>query len=300
MYKKKYLVSGATGFLGKYIISELASESYDTIGRSNSNTIKIDFAKTENLLNLPGVYDYLLIASGHAHVFDNNASEKLLHHNVNFVGTKILINSIDIKRLKGVVYISSVAVYGDKMTIPFREDDELLGVSSYAKSKIAAEKFLLNWSLENNIPVLILRVPLIAGKFAPGNLAAMIEAIRKKRYFSVARGESRRSMVLADDLAKYIVNNLGNNGVYNLSDGCHPSYRQLEKLISKQLNVSPPKEIPILVAKIAAKIGDVFPFLPINSLRLNKLICDLIIDDSKARNETDWHPKSVIENFIIK
>jgi nucleoside-diphosphate-sugar epimerase len=300
MHSKKYLVSGATGFLGKFIIDELDSEAYDSIGRAKSNTIKFDFAQSEIPLTISGKYDFLIIASGHAHVLTSNDTEKLLHFNVNFVGTQKLVDSVDVKTLKGVVYVSSVAVYGEHMKIPFREEDDLLGESPYAKSKIAAEEYLMRWSQQNNVPVLILRVPLIVGKCPPGNLGAMIEAIRKKSYFSVARGQARRSMVLAEDLAKYIVSNCGKHGVYNLSDGFHPSFRELETLISRQLNVSQPKEMPLFVAKIAAKAGDVFSFLPINSLRLKKLMCDLIIDDSKAKRETDWQPRAVIKNLEIK
>lgn len=300
MINKKYLVSGATGFLGMYIISELADETFDTIGRSFTNNIIFDFTQIDAPLNIIDKYDYLIIASGHAHIFEDNVNEKILHYKINFNGTKKLVDSLDVKSLKGVVYISSVAVYGENMIIPFKEDDDLLGDSSYAKSKIAAENYLMSWSKEKKVPVLILRVPLIAGKFPPGNLKAMIEAIRNKRYFSVAGGKARRSMVLADDLAKFIVCNCGRHGVYNLSDGYHPSYRELEYVITKQLNVSLPREIPVFIAKIAAKFGDLFSFFPINSLRLKKLMYDLIIDDSKARREINWQPKSVIKNFIIK
>ncbi len=300
MFIKKFLVSGASGFLGKFIIDELASETYDSIGRSNSNTIKFDFTQSETPLMITDKYNYLIIASGHAHVLANNDSEKQLHNSINFIGTQKLVDLLDVNFLKGVVYISSVAVYGENMKIPFNEEDDLLGDTPYAKSKIAAEMYLMDWSQQNNVPVLILRIPLIAGKNPPGNLGVMIDAIRKKTYFSIAKGQARRSMLLAEDLAKYIVSNCGKNGVYNLSDGYHPSYRELERVICKQLNVSTPKEIPVFLAKIAAKIGDTFSFLPINSLRLKKLTCDLILDDSKARRETNWQPNSVIKNFKIK
>ena len=127
MINKKYLVSGATGFLGKFIIDELDSEAYDSIGRAKSNTIKFDFAQSEIPLTISGKYDFLIIASGHAHVLTSNDTEKLLHFNVNFVGAQKLVNSVDVKTLKGVVYVSSVAVYGEHMKIPFREEDDLLG-----------------------------------------------------------------------------------------------------------------------------------------------------------------------------
>lgn len=300
MTDKKYLISGATGFLGKYIIQELAFNSFDSIGRGPMNTINYDLSQVEMPLTLLNKYDYLIIASGHAHVFQDNGREMHLHNDINFKGTQKLVESAYHTALKGIVFISTVAVYGEKMTFPFKEGDELRGESPYAKSKIAAERFLMGWSQKTMVPVLILRIPLIAGKCPPGNLGAMIEAIRNKRYFSVAQGKARRSMVLAEDLAKFIVGNCGQHGNYNLSDGVHPSYRLLEKLIASQLNLSMPKEIPLFLVYILAKIGDVLTFLPINSVRLKKLINDLILDDSKARKELNWQPREVVKYLTIE
>jgi nucleoside-diphosphate-sugar epimerase len=296
----KYLVSGATGFLGKFILSEIGSDSFDTIGRGPSNTIKFDFSKVDASLEISEKYDFLIIASGHAHVSKVNHSEMQLHYAVNLKGTQQLVNAVNIGALKGVVYISSIAVYGENMVKPFTEQDDLIGESPYAKSKVAAENYLQEWSIINNVPVLILRVPLIAGTFPPGNLKAMIEAIRIKRYFSISHGKARRSIVLADDLANFIVKNCGKHGVYNLSDGFHPSYRELEVLISRQLNVPPPLEIHLLTAKIFAFLGDKLNFIPLNSSILKKLVQDLIVDDSKARIELGWSPRSVVKNLIIK
>lgn len=300
MAEKKYLISGATGFLGKFILNELDSSLFDTIGRGPTNTIKFDLAQTELPLTFPNKYDYLIIASGHAHVFKDNTRESHLHHTINSKGTQKLVESAYHNGLKGIVFISTVAVYGENMILPFKEGDELLGESPYAKSKIAAENFLIDWSRETNVPVLILRTPLIAGKCPPGNLGVMIEAIRNKRYFSVAKGRAKRSMVLAEDLAKFIVENCGHNGVYNLCDGLHPSYRELEQLISKQLNLPLPKEIPLFIAEVLAKVGDILPFMPINSVRLKKMKQDLLIDDSKARKELGWQPKEVAKYLIIE
>ena len=257
-------------------------------------------SQAETPLTLYNKYDYLIIASGHAHVFQDNVREMHLHNAINFKGTQKLIESAYHDDLKGVVFISTVAVYGEKMTLPFKEEDELRGESPYAKSKIAAERFLMDWSQKTNVPVLILRIPMIAGKCPPGNLGAMIEAIRNKRYFSVAQGRARRSMVLAEDLAKFIVGKCGQHGIYNLSDGVHPSYRSLEKLISAQLNLPMPKEIALFLVYILAEIGDILTFLPINSGRLKKMMQDLILDDTKARKELGWQPNEVVKFLIIE
>jgi nucleoside-diphosphate-sugar epimerase len=300
MENKKYLISGATGFLGKHIVALLSKETFDTIGRGYINTIKFDFTQNHSVLELFNKYEYLVIASGHAHVMQEGRQDAYLHLAVNFKGVQALISAIDTSCLKGVVYISTVAVYGTQSDKPFTEDDELQGDTAYAKSKIAAENYLTEWSLRSNIPILILRIPLIAGKNPPGNLGKMIRAIRNGRYFSILGGKARRSVILAEDLSEFILNNCGKSGIYNLSDGLHPTYRELEVLISKQLNVNYPKGLPRIIAKCLALLGDVFSFIPFNSQKLKKMSQDLIIDDTKARMELGWKPQGVIANFKIQ
>lgn len=300
MTEKKYLISGASGFLGKYIVRELDEQLFDSIGRGTTNTIKFDLSQTELPLTFENKYEYLIIASGHAHVLKDDASQLNLYHSINYKGTQKLVESAYHSCLKGVVFISTVAVYGEKMRCPFKESDELLGDSPYAKSKIAAERYLTDWSRETKVPVLVLRIPLIVGQNAPGNLGAMIEAIRKKRYFSVGKGRVKRSMVLAEDLAKFIIEMCGRHGIYNLSDGHHPSYREMEKCIAQQLNKHLPYQLPFLLARLLARIGDVLPILPINTSRLEKLTQNLIIDDTKARTELGWHPQEVVKNLKVQ
>jgi nucleoside-diphosphate-sugar epimerase len=300
MTKKKYLISGATGFIGKYIVRELDAELFDSIGRGHNNSIIFDLAQTELPLTFENKYEYLIIASGHAHVLQDDARQLHLHHCINFKGTQKLVESAYHSCLKGVVFISTVAVYGEKMTYPFKESDELLGDSPYAKSKIAAERYLMDWSVKTRVPVLVLRIPLVAGQDPPGNLGAMIEAIRKKRYFSVGKGRAKRSMVLAEDLAKFIIEMSGHHGIYNLSDGHHPSYREMERCIAQQLNTHLPNELPFLLARILARMGDVLSILPINTSRLKKLTQNLIIDDSKARTELGWQPREVLKNLKVQ
>ncbi|MDP2188222.1 MAG: NAD-dependent epimerase/dehydratase family protein [Sphingobacteriaceae bacterium] len=300
MIDKKYLIAGATGFLGKYIVSSIPEGCFDSIGRSNKNSISYDFYHEKHPLILKHSYENLIIATGRAHVRKHHADEEQLSDLANYRSVKILIEAIDKSKLQGVVFVSTVAVYGFNSGVEIKEDTALAGETPYAKSKIKAESFLREWSNEVGIPVLILRVPLIVGKNPPGNLGQMISALKKGFYFSVAGGKARRSMVLAEDIARLIIDNCGSNGTFNLADGKHPSYRELESVICKQLNRPISRNIPLFIAKCLASIGDVISFFPLNSDKLEKLIHDYIIDDSKARRELNWNPRSVVNHFKIE
>src|SRR5690606_19563932 len=127
----------------------------------------------------------------------------------------------------------------------------------YAKSKIATENWLIEWCSKHNIRLAILRLPLIAGVNPPGNLKAMIDGIRTGRYFRIGDGSARKSVVLASDVAAIIPKAAEVGGIYNLTDGYHPSFAELELLIANQLGKPVPKTIPMFLAKVLGWTGDI-------------------------------------------
>ncbi|WP_304517204.1 NAD-dependent epimerase/dehydratase family protein, partial [Cecembia rubra] len=194
--------------------------------------------------------------------------------------------------------ISTVAVYGREFGIRITEEEPLLGDTPYALSKIRAEEFLQAWGKQHGVKILILRLPLIAGPHSPGNLGKMMQAIPKGRYLSIGGGKARKSMVLASDVAELIVKAEEAEGIYNLTDGIHPSFRELEELICRHYQVALPKILPLGVAKVMGKVGDFLPFSPVNSSIIDKMTLDLIFDDSKVRRELGWRPRSVLDHLF--
>src|SRR5690606_10477594 len=113
--------------------------------------------------------------------------------------------------------------------VDIKEDSPLDGKTPYAESKALAEAWLGKWAGENGVTLGILRLPLIAGPNPPGNLGAMVNGIRLGRYLSVGQANARKSMVWAEDVARIIPVVAERGGVYNLTDGHHPSFSELEE-----------------------------------------------------------------------
>ncbi len=107
-------------------------------------------------------------------------------------------------------------------------------------------------------------------------------------------------MVLAEDVAKIIPKVAEIGGIYNLTDGYHPSFKELSMLIAKQLNKKPPLNLPSFLVRIIAFAGDLLGSrAPLNSDKLKKITSDLTFDDTKARRILDWNPSLVLEGFRI-
>lgn len=295
----KTLITGASGFLGQIVLEKFKSSSAEvvTLGRSSDSDIRVDLAS--DIPNLPPVNRIVHIA-GKAHAYPKTAAEKQEFFHVNEVGTKNLCKALENseKLPSSFVFISTVAVYGKEVGEGIREDAPLSGESPYALSKIRAEKYLQDWGKAYGVKILILRLPLIAGPNPPGNLGKMIQAIPKGRYLSIGGGKVRKSMVLAEDVAELIQNAENKEGVFNLTDGEHPTFRELENVISKHYQVAMPRVLPLGLAKLLGKVGDVLPFFPVNTDTIQKMTLDLTFDDIKARREIGWKPRCVLDHLF--
>jgi nucleoside-diphosphate-sugar epimerase len=291
------LLTGASGFLGQAIKTELSGYEIISLARQEGN-IKTDISKEIPLLPL---CDIVIHAAGKAHFVAQNESESRMFFETNVLGTINLLKGLEKAGIpKSFVFVSSVSVYGLETGSLISENFPLKAQDPYGISKIKAEATISQWCAQHNVICTILRLPLIAGPNPPGNLKAMIHGIKKGYYFNIDDGKARKSIVLAEDIAKVIpvATNIG--GIYNLTDGYHPNFSELSQLVAKQLGKSKPLNIPMYWAKLMAKAGDLIgPEAPINSAKLMKITSELTFDDSKARKFLSWKPTLVLSGFKI-
>ncbi len=279
-------ITGSTGFLGRNLLDYLSKGKHNVVAPKRYELIP--FLSKQNTIDL------LVHSAGKAHSTKNSESNEFFE--VNLELTRSITNQIDEQRLKlnTFVFISTVAVYGLDEGENINETAPLSGKSPYAVSKKMAEEHLLNWSKETGINVVILRLPLIFGENAPGNLGAMERAIKSRYYFQIGEGSARRSSVHVTDLAEFIPSLCCKCGVYNLASNKHPSYSEIGIYYGKKYNRKINK-FPLKLLKILALLGDVIPKFPLNSYRLSKLNQTLTFNDEKARNELNWFGSNVLK-----
>jgi len=297
---KTILFTGASGFLGSSILPLLRSNyDVDTLALDETATYNINLVTDE--IHLSHGYDIVLHAAGKAHVVPRTDAEIKLFYDINFEGTKKVCAALEKAGTpKSFIFISTVAVYGCDFGEMITEEHPLDGQTPYAKSKIMAEEFLADWCKRNNVILTILRPSLLAGKNAPGNLGAMVNGIKTGRYLSIAGGKARKSVLMVDDIANLIPLVADKGGIYNVCDSNNPTFRDLEIVISNQLNKKIPFSIPSWIAKCLACIGNLLGSkAPINSLKLRKITESLTFSNEKAVRELGWNPMDVVENYRI-
>jgi nucleoside-diphosphate-sugar epimerase len=284
------ILTGSNGFLGKIIRITLKSK-YKISGLSR-NTGEYKVLLDREVPVFSEVFDLIIHCAGKAHFVAKNEAEIKQFHDINVIGTKNLLKGLEkVGVPKQFVFISSVSVYGLESGSDIDEEESLSAKDPFGLSKIEAEMLITNWCKEYNVVCTILRLPLLVGVHPPGNLGVMIKAIQKGYYFNVGGGKAKKSMVLAEDVARFIPKIAPVGGTYNLTDGLHPSFSDLSHAIAnKKLN-----NLPLFIAKIMGYLGDLLgEKAPINSIKIKKITSNLTFDDSKARN-FGWKSQSVLE-----
>jgi nucleoside-diphosphate-sugar epimerase len=288
------LITGASGFLGKHLVFTLGKEHIlETFHRK-------DFEQLNRIQNykISKSYDLVIHAMGKAHKIPDSLNEDCDFYRVNVLNTINLLNSLGENLPKSFVYISSVSVYGKSEGELISENCPTLANEPYGLSKLIAERIIKTWCCNNNIKCTILRLPLIVGDNPPGNLGSMINSINRGTFFIFKNGIAKKSMVLATDISNYIIAASNAGGIFNLTDGYHPSFRELSKSISLINNKRVPRNFPFIFAKILAFIGDIVGrTFPINSKILSKMTTNLTFDDSLAKNTFGWRPHTAISFY---
>lgn len=292
------LLTGASGFLGG-VIKDFYTDQFliSTVGRGEDTSHKFDIKQSIPVFDER--FDIVIHAAGKAHGYSryHNADE---FYEINYQGTINLLTSLEKYPPASFVFISSVAVYGLNAGCNIDEHTPLEAVDPYGKSKILAENYIDDWCKKNKVKCTILRLPLVVGNNAPGNLGAMIKGIEKGLYFNIGGGRAQKSMVLAIDVAAIMLKASQAGGIFNLTDGAHPSFNQLSKHIANQLGKGRIQNLPLWFAKILSKIGDwMGKYAPLNTDRLLKLTATLTFDDTKAKAMIGWNPTPVLDGFKI-
>ena len=269
----KILVTGASGFIGSFIVDEALRrdmEVWAAVRKSSSkkyltderiNFIELNLSSEDDLRQqLAGYeFDYVVHAAG---------ATKCLHKRdffkINTDGTINLVNALITLKMpiKRFVYLSSLSIFGAiRETSPYleiEENDIPRPNTAYGKSKLMAEKFLD--TIGNDFPYVILRP---TGVYGPRekDYFMMAKTIKGHIDFSVGFKHQDITFIYVQDLvqAVFLTFNRGKNGrKYFLSDGNIYNSTEFSNYIHE--NLGRPWWIrikaPIFILRLATLIGE--------------------------------------------
>ncbi|MBQ9261154.1 MAG: NAD(P)-dependent oxidoreductase [Prevotella sp.] len=230
----KILITGASGFIGSFIVEEALRKGFDTWAAVRKSSSK-EYLKDERInfieLNLSSKAQLIEQLRGHDFDYVVHAAgvtkclNKQDFHRINTEGTKNLIDAIlELQMpLKRFVFVSSLSIFGAiKEQQPYdeiRETDTPQPNTEYGRSKLAAEKYLE--SLGSRVPYIILRP---TGVYGPRekDYFMMAKSIKQHSDFAVGYKRQDITFVYVSDVVQaiFLALDKGENGrKYFLSDG---------------------------------------------------------------------------------
>jgi len=300
----KTLVTGATGFIGSYLVEELLEKGHDVtcLVRKTSSLKWIegfdvrlaygDCSEKQSLLNAIGDFDYIFHLAGLTKA--RNEKDYFL---VNATGTENLIHAVaernpDIRRF---VYMSSLAAAGPCLNgTPVDEMTEPRPVSVYGKSKLEGERVVLKY--KDRIPVTILRPPAVYGP-RDRDMYTLFKMLKKGIF--LCWGKCYYSLLYVDDLVKGIIissiSKTAEGKTYCMSDGNIYTNDEIANAISFALGSRPirlriPRSVMPLFAKIGQKLSKKSSIINVDRIRdfrYSYWVCD----SSRAKDELGFIPK---------
>jgi len=210
MAMAKYLVTGASGFLGYHICKYLVSrgrkvqgidiEAFDYPDIANKVAFfKGDIRNHHFLEEAMRGADVIIHAAAALPLW---SGKKIFSVNVD--GTRNVLQTALNSGKARVVFISSTAVYGIQKIHQVDENDCLIGVGPYGETKIDAERICLEFR-EKGLCVPILRPKTFAGPMRLGVFQILCDWVQSgKNIPIIGNGNNRYQLLHIDDLVEAI------------------------------------------------------------------------------------------------
>lgn len=237
-------ITGASGFVGCNLLVDLARPGMNLVpisrrpmdvpGWRASPALDRDTDPAAWAAAFAGV-DIVVHCAARAHVMREQADDPLdAFQRVNRDGAIVMAQGAALAGVRRIVFLSSVKVLGETTDGrgPFQNDDPVAPLDPYAVSKAEAEAALARLSRELGFELVVLRPPLIYGPGVGGNIAAMVQLIRRGMVLPLgAAVRNRRSMIstanLADAVHAAAIAPHAPSGCLLVSDGADLSTRSL-------------------------------------------------------------------------
>lgn len=274
---KTVLITGHTGFVGTNLTSYLNQKGFQTEGISLRNTV---------LTNISSSVSSIVHLAGKAHDLSNTSNAED-YFNVNTILTSKLFDQFLESNATTFIFISSVKAIADSLNGTLTEDEIPNPKTDYGKSKLEAERYILNKSLPKGKKIFILRPCMIHGPGNKGNLNLLYKIVKSGLPWPLGSFDNQRSFLSVENLC-FVISELIKredipSGVYNLADDGYFSTNELVTLISNQFNRK-----PIILNIPKSFIKSVFGFggflgLSWNTRKLQKLTENYRVDNSKIK-----------------
>jgi dTDP-glucose 4,6-dehydratase len=257
LQKKRFIVTGGSGFVGRFLIKKLSS----LYAESEIHNIDINPPVNLNFSNLTNhIIDLTSLESLNSFQFSEN---DIVYHlasyiftdkvpsktkreewfeSLNVYGTQNLLCAMEENGAKNIAFVSTDMVYGSPGTNPITTNHPLNPNGPYGLSKVKAEKLIVDFSTRKDFRSVIFRPRMIVGPGRFGLLIKLFFLINNNLPVPlIGSGKNVYQFISVYDCVDALIEFHKQDhltGIYNLGSIKPPSVLELIKFIIKEANSS--------------------------------------------------------------
>jgi len=304
----KVLVTGAPGWLGNSLVKGLLKKNIDVrclvlegLDLTELEKLKVDIVKGDitNKSTLPKATKDIDVVIHCAGIIHPKKIKQL--YDINYLGTKNLIDSAIYSGVKRFVYVSSNSPLGTNKsrTILFKEDDPYRPYKHYGKSKMLAEQYVNKMVKQDKIDTVILRPCWFYGPNQPLRQTTFFKMIKKGNPLVFGDGKNLRSMTYIDNSVQALIlaatKTCASGQTYWIADKKPYSTIEIYETIADLLNVElKPRYIPKFVSTMFELLDNLLQALGLYVKEVHvagEMDKDIACNIEKAEKELGYKPE---------
>jgi len=306
---KKYLVTGATGFLGGHLVSALRAKGHDVVAFARNGAVKGDVLDAASVREAARGCEGAFHCAGFVSRKTEDA-EKL--YRVHVEGTRTMLAACKDAGVRRVVVASSsgtIAIGEDPDHIATESDDTPIGIIArfpYYRAKLFAERAALAVNADDFEVVCVNPSLLLGPGDEHGSSTEDVRLVIERRIPAVPPGGA--SFVDARDAASGMVAAMerGKPGERYLLTACNITLRELFARIARIAGVAPPSipmpRTPTGIARASATLLDrvarsIGASLPIDPVSLEMAHYYWYASSARAERELGFQPRDPSETL---
>ncbi|MGB5157172.1 NAD-dependent epimerase/dehydratase family protein [Desulfobacterium sp. N47] len=307
----RYLITGSTGFIGPYLVRRLISSgntlrcmirkgsNIDALKEFDVEYVTGDITDPASLYYIAKDVDCLIHMATLGHMSNFTVSE-FMFDEVNVRGTLNIMKAALSAGVNKIIHCSSVAAMGICPDIPATEKSICYPHHPYGRSKLRAEKEVLNMVKQEGLPAVIIRFSMVYG---PGDTRDMLKLTRmaKKGLFPKIGNKAKLTpLIHVEDAVEGILAAVekGKPGeIYLITNRQSEEFDNIRKIIQEALGIRKtslyiPEWIALVIASFVEKTFSFFGKTPpVSKKNIESTLADRVFSIEKAQKELGFNPK---------
>ena len=307
----RYLITGATGFIGPHLVKHLVDEGHrcrclvrsightEALKKSGVECVEGDITRAETLKGIAKDMDRVLHLATLGHMSNFSVTESMFEA-INVQGALNIMKEAIKARVPRVVHCSTVAAMGICPDVPASEESNCNPHHPYGRSKLKAEQEIRKMIADKKLPAVMVRFSMVYGPGDRRDIFKLTRLTKKGLFPKVGNRPKLTPLIHVNDAIQglLLAAEKGTTGqIYLLTNAESLPFDDIRKILQQALGIRRlPLYVPERAALIIASLSEkIFPLIgktpPVSRKNIESTLADRIFTIDKARREIGFNPQ---------